>query len=100
MIPPRARAALIVLARTAGGDRDADGLSLFLVPKGAAGLSVDPLGVVDHRAVAAIDGGDERGRMVREGEEAVEGELRLPVRFALERIARLRQHRERPGSAA
>ncbi len=38
---------IIVAARTSGGDSDADGLTLFAVPKDAAGLSQDAVKLVD-----------------------------------------------------
>ncbi|MBI5336045.1 MAG: acyl-CoA dehydrogenase family protein [Burkholderiales bacterium] len=44
---------LIVSARTAGGVRDAEGISLFLVPRDAAGVSLRPY--VNHDATRAAD---------------------------------------------
>ncbi|PKB19101.1 alkylation response protein AidB-like acyl-CoA dehydrogenase [Novosphingobium kunmingense] len=38
---------LVVAARTAGGDEDADGVTLFAVPKDASGLSQDAVKLVD-----------------------------------------------------
>lgn len=38
---------LIVTARTAGGQRDAAGISVFIVPKGAAGVTTRDYGTVD-----------------------------------------------------
>lgn len=38
---------LVVAARTAGADEDADGITLFAVPRDAAGLSQDPVRLVD-----------------------------------------------------
>ena len=60
--------ALVVVARTGGGERDAAGITLFLVPKGAAGLAITPQTRIDHRAAALVrlDG-------VRVGADAVIG---------------------------
>ncbi len=38
---------LVIAARTAGGDEDADGVTLFAVPRDAAGLSQDAVKLVD-----------------------------------------------------
>ncbi len=38
---------LVVAARTSGGDNDADGITLFAVPKDAAGLAQNPVRLVD-----------------------------------------------------
>jgi alkylation response protein AidB-like acyl-CoA dehydrogenase len=46
--------ALVVVARTAGGARDAAGLTLFLVPKDAAGLAVTRQSRVDGRNAALV----------------------------------------------
>jgi acyl-CoA dehydrogenase len=46
--------AFVVVARTAGGPRDADGIGLFLVPKGAAGLTVTRQSRVDGRNAALV----------------------------------------------
>lgn len=46
---------LIVSARTAGGDTEEDGISLFLVPQNAAGLKVDRTSMVDSRNAARIE---------------------------------------------
>jgi acyl-CoA dehydrogenase len=46
--------AFVVVARTAGGARDADGIGLFLVPKGAAGLTVVRQSRVDGRNAALV----------------------------------------------
>jgi alkylation response protein AidB-like acyl-CoA dehydrogenase len=46
--------ALIVAARTAGEEDDADGISLFLVPAGAPGLFVTRQHRVDSRGVALV----------------------------------------------
>jgi acyl-CoA dehydrogenase len=50
--------AFVVVARTAGGPRDAEGLGLFLVPQGAAGLTVTRQSRLDGRnaALVALDG--------------------------------------------
>jgi len=45
---------MIVSARTAGGDDEADGVSLFLVPINAAGLSIDRIKTVDSRNFATV----------------------------------------------
>lgn len=45
---------LIVSARTAGGEAEAEGITLFLVPKDAAGLSVERSDMVDSRNSAAV----------------------------------------------
>ncbi|MBX3480187.1 MAG: acyl-CoA dehydrogenase family protein [Caulobacter sp.] len=45
---------LIVAARTGGKPGDTDGISLFLVEKGAAGLKADHLGLADSRGAARI----------------------------------------------
>jgi len=46
--------ALIVAARTDGDDRDANGITLFLVPGDAAGLTRTPQRRVDGRAAALV----------------------------------------------
>jgi len=46
--------ALIVSARTAGGESDADGIGLFLVPAEAVGLGVTRQTRVDHRSAALV----------------------------------------------
>lgn len=46
--------ALIVVARTAGSENDVEGLSLFLVPAGAPGLSVQRQNRVDARGAALL----------------------------------------------
>jgi acyl-CoA dehydrogenase len=46
--------AIVVAARTAGGEGDAAGISLFLVPKGARGLEIVPQTRIDHRSVALV----------------------------------------------
>jgi len=62
--------AFVVVARTAGGPRDADGITLFVVPKGAAGLAVTRQSRVDGRnaALVRLDG-------VTVGPEAILGGL-------------------------
>ncbi len=45
---------LIVSARTAGGGGEADGITLFLVPRDAAGISVQRASMIDSRNSAAI----------------------------------------------
>ncbi len=47
--------ALIVSARSAGAEADPDGISLFVVPKDAPGLSIVPQSRVDCRAVALLE---------------------------------------------
>ena len=44
----------IVSARTSGGTGDEAGISLFLVEKGAAGVSVTPTTMVDNRAAGTL----------------------------------------------
>jgi acyl-CoA dehydrogenase len=46
--------AFVVVARTAGGPRDATGLTLLWVPKGAAGLTVTRQSRLDGRNVALV----------------------------------------------
>jgi acyl-CoA dehydrogenase len=62
--------AFVVVARTAGGPREAQGLTLFLVPKGAAGLSVTRQARLDGRnaALVRLDG-------VSVGADAVVGSI-------------------------
>jgi alkylation response protein AidB-like acyl-CoA dehydrogenase len=60
--------ALVVVARTGGAERDRDGITLFLVPKGAAGLSIAPQTRIDHRNAALVALGG-----VRVGKDAVVG---------------------------
>jgi acyl-CoA dehydrogenase len=62
--------ALLIAARTAGGERDAAGITLFLVPRETAGLAVVPQTRLDHRnaGLVRLDG-------VRVGPEAVVGEV-------------------------
>jgi alkylation response protein AidB-like acyl-CoA dehydrogenase len=45
---------LIVSARTAGGEADAEGITLFLVPRNAAGVSVERADMVDSRNSASV----------------------------------------------
>ena len=75
---------LVVAARTAGADDDADGITLFAVPKDAAGLSQDAVRLVDSSmathvrldnvavdadaVIGEVDGGRELlGRMLNAG---------------------------------
>jgi alkylation response protein AidB-like acyl-CoA dehydrogenase len=44
----------VVVARTAGAPGERDGLTLLLVPAGAAGVRVTPLRLVDSRAAARV----------------------------------------------
>ncbi len=46
---------IIVAARTAGGADDADGITLFAVPKGAAGLSANAERLADASLAARLD---------------------------------------------
>jgi acyl-CoA dehydrogenase len=46
--------ALVVAARTAGGDADAEGVTLFLVGRGAKGLEVVPQTRIDHRSAGLV----------------------------------------------
>jgi alkylation response protein AidB-like acyl-CoA dehydrogenase len=46
--------ALVVAARTAGDERAGEGITLFLVPRGAAGLSVTPQTRIDHRGAGLV----------------------------------------------
>jgi len=61
---------LIVSARTGGGAHDADGITLFLVPRGAAGMTVEAQSRLDGRAVGLVrlDG-------VRVGRDDVVGDV-------------------------
>ena len=45
---------LVVVARTAGSDEDADGVTLFAVPKDAANLSHDPVRLVDSSVASHL----------------------------------------------
>ena len=63
---------MIVPARTSGADGDPDGITLFLVEKGAPGLTIERQTRVDHRnaALVQLDGvvvasGIDRGRRRR-----------------------------------
>jgi alkylation response protein AidB-like acyl-CoA dehydrogenase len=60
--------ALVVVARTSGAERDADGITLFLVPRGSAGITITPQTRVDHRNAALV-----RFDGVRVGADAVLG---------------------------
>jgi acyl-CoA dehydrogenase len=46
--------ALVVAARTAGGERDAAGITLFVVPKGTPGVAITPQTRIDHRSAAIV----------------------------------------------
>jgi alkylation response protein AidB-like acyl-CoA dehydrogenase len=46
---------LVVSARTSGGPTDAQGVSLFVVPRSAANLKLTPLKTMDGRRAALID---------------------------------------------
>ncbi|MFP8881189.1 MAG: acyl-CoA dehydrogenase [Myxococcota bacterium] len=61
--------ALVVSARSHGAERDADGITLFVIPSDAPGLSVQRQHRVDSRnsALVGLDG-------VRAGREAIVGE--------------------------
>jgi acyl-CoA dehydrogenase len=60
--------AIVVVARTAGGERDAEGITLLLVPRGTSGVSITPQTRVDHRNAALV-----RLEGVRVGADAVLG---------------------------
>jgi len=45
---------LVVSARSAGGDGDARGISLFLVERGASGLAIDDSRTLDNLRVADV----------------------------------------------
>lgn len=83
---------LIVAARTAGAPHDADGVTLFAVPKDAAGLSADPERLADSSLAARlafdgvevdadavigeVDAGrDPLGRLLRAGRTGAAAEL-------------------------
>jgi alkylation response protein AidB-like acyl-CoA dehydrogenase len=61
--------ALVVSARTEGGDREANGITLFLVPRDAPGLSIQRQHRVDSRNSALVRLDD-----VKVGREAIVGE--------------------------
>jgi len=68
--------ALVVVARTAGAEGDAAGISLFLVPRGARGLEIVPQTRIDHRGVACVRlSGVEIGAGALVGAEGAGGEL-------------------------
>jgi alkylation response protein AidB-like acyl-CoA dehydrogenase len=46
--------AFVVAARTSGGAGDAEGITLFLVPKGASGLEIVPQVRIDHRNAGIV----------------------------------------------
>ena len=52
--------AIVVPTRVSGGDADRDGIALFLVEAGAAGLDIQRQSRVDHRnaAIVKLDGVD------------------------------------------
>jgi acyl-CoA dehydrogenase len=60
--------AFVVSARTAGGERDRDGVTLFLVPRSATGVSVTRQHRVDSRGAALV-----RFAGVELGENAIVG---------------------------
>ena len=62
--------AIVVAARSAGGERDEAGIALFLVPRGAPGLAITPQTRIDHRAagIVRLDG-------VRVARDAAVGEV-------------------------
>jgi len=62
--------ALLVSARSAGGERDADGIALFLVPRGATGLEIVRQSRVDGRNAAIV-----RLSGVRAAADAVVGKV-------------------------
>jgi alkylation response protein AidB-like acyl-CoA dehydrogenase len=77
---------LIVPARTAGAPRDRAGITLFLVPKGAKGLSLRPYRTVDGQRAAEVtlDG------VAVGGEPSLVGELDrglAPLEAAIDRAA-------------
>jgi alkylation response protein AidB-like acyl-CoA dehydrogenase len=61
----------LVSARISGGTDDADGIGLFLVDVGAAGLALDPYRLVDNHLVAdlALDGVE--GELLAQGDAAL-----------------------------
>ena len=83
---------LIVAARTAGSADDADGVTLFAVEQGAAGLTADPQRLADASLAARLDfdgvevdadavigevdaGRDPLGRLLRAGRSGASAEL-------------------------
>ena len=69
-VPDAATAdAIVVAARTAGAPGDEAGLALFVVPRDAAGLAIEPQTRIDHRSAALV-----RLAGVRVGREAAVGE--------------------------
>jgi alkylation response protein AidB-like acyl-CoA dehydrogenase len=68
VLDARSADAFVVAARTSGAERDAAGVTLFLVPKDAAGIAITPQTRIDHRnaAIVRFDG-------VRAGADAVVG---------------------------
>src|SRR5690606_2174769 len=54
-VPDAAAAdAIVVAARSAGGPGDEAGITLLLVPRGAAGMEITPQTRIDHRAAAIV----------------------------------------------
>lgn len=77
--------AFIVSARTSGGDRDKDGVSLFLIEKGTPGVKVTPIKTTDgHRAAIVRFEGARVSASARLGEE---GRGHAPLLRALDRAA-------------
>jgi alkylation response protein AidB-like acyl-CoA dehydrogenase len=68
VIDGAAARAIVVVARTAGGERERDGISLFLVPADASGVEVERQRRVDSRGAAIV-----RLRGVQVGRDALVG---------------------------
>jgi acyl-CoA dehydrogenase len=68
VIDGAAAGAFVVAARTAGGEREREGISLFLVPADASGVEVERQHRVDSRGAAIV-----RLRDVRVGRDALVG---------------------------
>jgi alkylation response protein AidB-like acyl-CoA dehydrogenase len=62
--------AIVIPARTSGGEHDREGISLFLVPAAAAGLRVESQSRIDSRGAARL-----RLEGVEVGADAIVGEL-------------------------
>jgi alkylation response protein AidB-like acyl-CoA dehydrogenase len=62
--------AIVVAARSGGGPRDEAGITLFLVPRGAAGVAVQAQTRIDHRSAGIV-----RLAGVSVGRDAVVGEV-------------------------
>ncbi len=45
---------ILVTARTSGDAKDSDGISLFIIDKGTAGLTVSPVTTLDHRPRSTV----------------------------------------------